>query len=463
MNNSFKKPLGQITPDKNSPEKAEENLNLLFKLFEKANSTINSQKNQDKTSSRAIFFRTVRIVFAVLVIVIGLKLFMDRNTKVNSLQGFINTELVSINSPINGKLTLNKSIKVGQYIESKALIGTVENTYEDYINDLEIKRRSVISQIEANKKHLANLVSLLSSRQSMLGDYSTKSNLQKNLRVKYENDRLNQFEKELAEAKETSALSKREYERISSLIDDGYVSLADVDKAKSKYEQSKANLDSKKAQVEQSESQIKAASKGLQVEGSQSVSFHEARRRDLEVEILSLQQQASDTQLKIDLDETELEKINEQIKNQKEALIKMPVNGVVWSLAAKSGENIHQHQSIAKIINCRTRWVEAFVAEKDLGKVYIGAPVQVKSLNADSKIWNGFIESIRGGSNRVKVGEDVDILPPELVRRQMAVRVEVDWENYEDNQLINPREFCQVGNSVEVTFKKQKTGLKKSS
>ena len=130
-------------------------------------------------------------------------------------------------------------------------------------------------------------------------------------------------------------------------------------------------------------------------------------------------------------------------------------------MSAKSGENIQQHQSIVKIINCQARWAEAFVAEKDLGKVYIGAPVTVKSLNADSKVWDGYIQSIRGGSNRVKVGEDVDILPPELVRRQMAIRVEVNWEDYDENQLVNPREFCQVGNSVEVSFKKQPRASKK--
>ncbi len=137
MNNSFKqqsnKPSEKAFEGKiiQEPEKKEENLNLLFKLFEKANFVINTQKTQQNASSRAMFFRSVRVVFAVFIILIGLKLFINKSTQVSSLQGFINTELVAINSPINGTLTLNKSIKVGQYIKANQAIGKVENKYED--------------------------------------------------------------------------------------------------------------------------------------------------------------------------------------------------------------------------------------------------------------------------------------------------------------------------------------------
>jgi multidrug resistance efflux pump len=318
------------------------------------------------------------------------------------------------------------------------------------------------SRLKANKEHYDNILAIINSRNGLLSEYSGKSSQQTKLRIKYEKDKSNELKNDLVESKKALELSEKQYERVTVLIKDGFVSQADLDKAKATYEQDQAAYLAKKAKVDQSQSQIKAAEKGLQVDGSQAVSFQEARRKDLEIELLNLSQQAAEAKLQVDLTQSELEQTNEHLKKEREAKIFMPIDGVIWSIPAKSGENIIAGQPVIKVINCNDRWIEAFVPESDIGKVHIGSPVKVGSLSADKKVWNGYIQSIRGGTNRVKVGEDVDILPPELVRRQMTLRIAVDWER-EGNEFIEKgdraskfSEFCQVGNSVEVTFIKQR-------
>ncbi len=436
--------------------KKESPSNLLFQLFDKVNQIVESQESKRELSSRALFFRIIRIVFAVFIILFGVYLVHDKTSKVSSLQGFINGDLVSVNAPIKGHIKFAKHFQQGQLVRPGAELATITNNYEDYISDLELKKQEILSRIQANQRHLRSLENIIGQRKALLGGFKQGAFSQKDLRVSYEKNRLKQYQKDVDEAESAYKLAKVEAWRLSQLLPNGYVSQSDVDKANSKLKQTEAARDAKLALLQQASSQLKAAERGVQVEGSQTASYQEVKRNDLEVEILNLEQQKAEAQLQIDLNNAELQKLDKQLQLQKEVKLTAPFEGVIWSIVAKSDENIESGKSVMKLINCRERWVEAFVSERDVSDMYVGAPVKVVSLNADGQSWDGIIKSIRGGDSRIRVGDDTDILPPELIRRQVALKVEVDWGEGPEQSKIKPREFCMLGTSVEVRFKKQK-------
>lgn len=446
----------KLKTKKEKKDGLEASSSLLFQLFEKVNQVVESSVNKKEVSSRAIFFRIVRVLFAVFMIVLGVFLMYEKNTKVSSLQGFINGDLISVNAPIKGKLKFTKHFQQGQSLKSGEKIGTILNNYQDYVSNLEIKKLEIISRIEANQKHLRSLENIIGQRKQMLGSYRQDSSEQKNLRVAYENKRLEQYKDDVTQAESAYKLAKLQAWRLSQLLPNGYVAAAEVDKANANVKQTEAIYEAKKALLDQAASQLTAASKGLQVEGSLTSSYQEAKKHDLKVEILNLEQQLAEAHLQVDLNKAELQELTHQLELQKEVTLLSPFKAVIWSILAKSDEHVEPNKTVMKLINCRERWVEAFVSEKEVGQIYVGAPVTVVSLNADKRSWNGIIKSIRGGDSRVRVGNDTDIMPPELIRRQVALKIEVDWGDDPEQSKLNAREFCMIGTSVEVRFKKQK-------
>ena len=133
---------------------------------------------------------------------------------------------------------------------------------------------------------------------------------------------------------------------------------------------------------------------------------------------------------------------------QKESVITMPENGLVWSIAGKPGEQVDADHLVMEIINPAHIWVDAFFSERRVNELHPGLSAVVSSLDSSAK-WSGSLESVRAGVGRLAYDTTVAVPPPEMVKRQLAVRVDVAWK-----QPFGPEAFYGVGRSVQVTFYK---------
>ncbi len=68
-------------------------------------------------------------------------------------------------------------------------------------------------------------------------------------------------------------------------------------------------------------------------------------------------------------------------------------------------------------------------------------------LESDRRI-SGYVRAIRGGPGKVEVGENIAVPPPDLVRNELAVDVQLDALPPE----LSAQNFCGVGQSVEVVL-----------
>jgi multidrug resistance efflux pump len=135
-----------------------------------------------------------------------------------------------------------------------------------------------------------------------------------------------------------------------------------------------------------------------------------------------------------------------QTKLQKASVVTMPTDGLIWSIAGKSGELANANTLVMEVINPSRIWVDGFFAERHAKKLKPGLPAMIHSLDSIAS-WHGHLQSIRAGVGRIAYDTTVAVPPPEMAKRQIAVRVDVDWE-----RPFSAVEFFGVGRSVEVKF-----------
>ena len=143
-----------------------------------------------------------------------------------------------------------------------------------------------------------------------------------------------------------------------------------------------------------------------------------------------------------------VQEMGEQSALQKESVVTMPVDGLVWAISGKPGEQVDADHLVLEVINPDHIWVDAFFSERRVSELHPGLPATVSSLDSTVQ-WRGSLESVRAGVGRLAYDTTVAVPPPEMVKRQLAVRVDVAWK-----QPFGPEAFYGVGRSVQVTFYK---------
>lgn len=146
--------------------------------------------------------------------------------------------------------------------------------------------------------------------------------------------------------------------------------------------------------------------------------------------------------------EVRVKEMAEQSALQKESVVTMPQDGLVWSIAGKPGEQMDANHLVLEVINPARIWVDAFFTERHARDLHPGLSAQIASLDSEAA-WNGSLESVRAGVGRFAYDTTVAVPPPEMVKRQIAVRVAAAWD-----RPFGPEAFYGVGRSVEVTFLK---------
>jgi hypothetical protein len=196
---------------------------------------------------------------------------------------------------------------------------------------------------------------------------------------------------------------------------------------------------------------LEASQQGLQLEGSRTFSDPFIRSQTLDEEIADLEQQEHFIQARIQQNLQEFSRVSDQLQLQKRAILKITQPGVIWSGEDRfiSGGYVSPGDTVVTLIDCQRLWIDTFLAERQVEKLAIGMVAKVRLLSDPKhRILSGRIQTIRSGVGRVVTGDQVAVPPPELIRRNLAVRIILDTP-----EQVTSDEFCGVGRSVAVTFR----------
>jgi multidrug resistance efflux pump len=136
--------------------------------------------------------------------------------------------------------------------------------------------------------------------------------------------------------------------------------------------------------------------------------------------------------------------VERQVALQKEAMVAVPMDAVVWNVAQQDGAHVSPHDTVMQVIDPMRIWVDALFAEKHADKLQVGTLVTLATRDGQHT-WSGRVETIRGGAGRLAQDNIATAGFGEFSRRRVAVRVKMESPN-----PFDAAQFYGVGRNVVV-------------
>jgi multidrug resistance efflux pump len=404
-------------------------------------------KNSSTTTSRQSAFRILRLGFGVSILIIaGVTLWRNKYNVISD-QGYVNAPIIIVQAPIKGNL-ISRNLKPGTSLSKGTVIGSIENSGDPA---LEVEQKSSESQIILAQVELTSIKTKLRDRRVIKRQMQDYLEAQISLQSNYNDQQVKRYQGELKDAEHEAEFALVEAQRYQELVVKGGISQNAADRLQTNALRAQQVVVSKRALQQEAVAQLEASQQGLQLEGSRTFSDPFIRSQTLDEEIADLEQQEHLIQARIQQNLQELSRVSDQLKLQKRAILKITQPGVIWSGEDRfiSGGYVSPGDTVVTLIDCQRLWIDTFLAERQVEKLTIGMVAKVRLLSDPKhRILSGRIQTIRSGVGRVVTGDQVAVPPPELIRRNLAVRIILDTP-----EQVTSDEFCGVGRSVAVTFR----------
>ncbi|MGA2588463.1 MAG: efflux RND transporter periplasmic adaptor subunit [Bryobacteraceae bacterium] len=215
--------------------------------------------------------------------------------------------------------------------------------------------------------------------------------------------------------------AKKDWDRAQALYKNDDISTSQYDQFRTRFESAEANLKQVKEQaalvqagprsetIESASAQVARARASLRVGEANSI---ETKRR--EQDIVARQGDIERAKSQIALIDSQLA----------DTIAISPINGVVLVKAADVGEVLAPGTSVVTVGDIDHPWLRAYIREKDLGRVKLGARVHVTTDSNPGKGYDGHVSFI---------SSDAEFTPKQIQtaeeRVKLVYRVKIDIDN----------------------------------
>ncbi len=394
----------------------------------------------------------VKICIAAAVLA-AMTFLLYSGMKVSSKEAFINGRISTILSPLPGQLVLTKQIAPGQIVLAQQLLGNVTTTQaNDQVPGLVNQRTLLEIQLAEIDKQISGIDSRLQLYTEQQKQYLAESQTQKELGEKQSAATLAQLKEELKAITSQAGFSKQQLQSYEDLYRKHFISRIEYEQRKSDNRVLQASQQAKVAELQQRLLDVNAAKSGLQLSGPRTLDAPQQNQRDISLTIENMKQERGQLLARQGATVQSIQEIAALLASRQQAALSSTFDGVVWDVSAENGASVQSGTPIVRILDCNTRWVEAFFDEADANSLRPGMMVTVHLTSSPKTKWKGTIKTIRAGSGRVEVGERNVQPPPEIARRQLPVKVltahiDIDWED-----IAESASFCLAGRSVTVNI-----------
>lgn len=390
------------------------------------------------------------LVFGVLICAAAAA-FLYSETRQITTQAFINAPVVTVRAPIPGRTKLVSGLHVGQPMARDASLGAiVSDTENPRVSELAGRIAELVAHRAALQSEVDAIDAQVLHRRREFAGQNHLAKVQQFVDLQGARANLAMAVADLERSNALASESKRRVERSETMRIDGFISLAAVDKTKAEDAAASAAHRAAKEAVHRSEAALAAAQLGLQIDGPRGRPYAVTRSHELAQSLTDLSARKKQLLMQLSAKSYEIDVMQEELAKQSRAELSSPVQGAVWSIDANSGDAVTRQGAVLQLVNCEDRWVEAFFSEKDAARMAVGTRVKVRSYYESQDEWDGVVSTVRYGTGRVTVGQYVVDPPPEVMRRQLPVRVatariQVDWGHSDRRAPL-----CNVGRSVEI-------------
>lgn len=215
--------------------------------------------------------------------------------------------------------------------------------------------------------------------------------------------------------------ARRDWERAQTLYKDEDISTAQYEQARSRFESTSAALKlakerlqlveegPRKETIHAARAQVERARAALRLSEANRI---ELRRREQELAVR--QADIGRAKAGIAIIETQLD----------DTTVRSPIDGVVLVKSAEQGEVLAAGATVATIGDLEHPWLRAFISERDLGRVKIGAQVKLTTDSYPGKTYTGRVSFI---------ASEAEFTPKQIQttdeRVKLVYRIKIDVEN----------------------------------
>lgn len=405
-------------------------------------------KKPNQKSKKAIFSKILKISTGISLIVICLYIVLTERGIVTSDNAVVSSYKISVRSPIEGYIEKSILERIGQNIDKNETIAIVEDNRIDNqrLVDLRILTNTYEKEknaLEKQKYQLEDFYGSLIARRE--GHYKASIEYYQNLKVEAEKNNESKLARE--------QVIEKELARKTTLLRSGFATLAEIDKLRGDYESAKKDTQAAKARMETLQGQVNAAREGIIIDSGSSNDVPYSLQRADEIRIrLTEIERAIDTARTNAYSTRERAQLEAQrVEKLERAIVKSPIDGILWKIGANTGERVGKGEMIAEIVDCKNQFILAAIPQDRFDDVFIGTTVEYR-LAGEKEKREGKIFAITGEAS---VAEDKNLAgAPQNQRTNSAIaRIEIQPSQNKVGE-------CLVGRTARVILTSKKGDAK---
>lgn len=317
---------------------------------------------------------------------------LQRLWQASSAEASVNARVITLRSPIDGKLTLTAGpVQVGAAVTPSESIASIANPRADRtrlddltsdLADLKLETQSLDTQIAQLTTHAAQL---------------------KKQRDAFQAGRVEQLEAQMKEYRADIEAARAEQTeaaamlaRTKRLLERGFQSHASYDTAVMKEQVSASRIVSLEQKLIGTRVELEAARDGLFVGDSYNDIPRTAQRLDeISQQLVTLQAERTAKQGRIGIMEKELAEAKARYDAVSSATIEVPAAGRIWEVLTANHEVVSQGQPLFKLLDCGGALVTATVSESTYNALQLGQAATFH-LRGDSAELPGRVVALNG-------------------------------------------------------------------
>ncbi len=170
------------------------------------------------------------------------------------------------------------------------------------------------------------------------------------------------------------------------------------------------------------------------------------RQDEVRLELARLRDELTDHRAELTALEAQRAAALEIYRNDNRITLASPIDGVVWRSASLSGRPVLPGDEIVEILDCRARYLEAYLPESLMGVVGVGDLADVR-LTGETQSFSAPIVSILGNGARF---DHVELAAHSTAPKAGKMRVLVALTP--ETLALDRGKFCHVGRTAQVSL-----------
>lgn len=365
-----------------------------------------------------------------------------RVTSYISTSAVVNAPMITVRSPFNGRIT--EAPGMGAVIRAGQPIASVEPAVEQRrkLIDLVAERNARDRAIGALKGQIARLDALLATERGRIGARGA-------LALRRQDARIADAKAAIAQAEASAWEARARFARTRKLAETGIVATAIRETVAREVTVAEETVARERARLSQLAVDREGISSGLLSDGD--AGDPEARVQDIALRIADLT---------TELARFEAERAAVDIRARALATDRFtPVasgTAVVQGLLTRVGEEVHDGETMMRLVDCDRRFLEVAVSERHFESIAPGAPATVR-LRGAARPFEARVTAVRGAGAKLAF-PDLAAEPPLVPEGQLRVLIALEPVAFDGATGEMAANFCDVGRTAEVRFDRSLAG-----